>query len=363
MTPDDDDASESQLNTDVAEIYKRKIKQLDKELRYKRSSEEIIIKAMQEVWIDPPSLEIPSAPKLTSRTEAVEIAVGHLSDTQIGKTTKTYNTKIAAKRIAKFIEKAIHVTEVRRNSAKIDEFHLYLGGDMVEGEEIFGGQVHEIDSSVYEQAIVTGASIIVKAILRLLKSFNKVKVLTVPGNHGRNGKYGGGASLETNWDNVCYAAARYILMGSNDYPRQDLKNRLIWPESDTWFAVDKIFNWGNLIVHGDQITGGFAGFPWYGAGKKAQGWIDSIDEPWDYLYFGHFHTFASFVLNRRMVLANGTTESDNEYARSQLAASGFPCQRLAFYNAKYGLISDNQIFLADDRRPNRDKAIDWLAKD
>lgn len=151
------------------------------------------------------------------------------------------------------------------------------------------------------------------------------------------------------------------MLGDKNSPRAELKDRLTFKHADDWYVVDRIFDWGNLQLHGDQIRGGFAGFPWYGTAKKAWGWIDSIAEPWDYLWFGHFHTYASAVLNHRIFLANGTTESSNVYAQEQLAASGFPCQRLSFFDAKHGLISDNQVFLTDDleRLPQRLRPTQW----
>jgi hypothetical protein len=66
------------------------------------------------------------------------------------------------------------------------------------------------------------------------------------------------------------------------------------------------------------------------------------------------------TLNHRTFLANGTFESDNEYAQEALAATGWPCQRLAFFNETKGLIADHQIFLTDDRMPTRDKALSWV---
>ena len=101
----------------------------------------------------------------------------------------------------------------------------------------------------------------------------------------------------------------------------------------------------HLIVHGDQIRGGFAGFPWYGAARKAQGWIDAIPEQWETLYFGHFHTYTGGTLNRRRWYCNGTTESDNEYAQEQLAACGMPVQRMQFWNREHGMVADRPVYL------------------
>ena len=74
-----------------------------------------------------------------------------------------------------------------------------------------------------------------------------------------------------------------------------------------------------------------------------------MPEEWTYLAFGHFHQFAFGTLNKRYFIANGTTESSNVYAQEQLAASGDPCQRLAFFERKHGLIADHQIFLDNTR--------------
>lgn len=89
-----------------------------------------------------------------------------------------------------------------------------------------------------------------------------------------------------------------------------------------------------------------------GNSKKMWGFIDLIDRPWDYAWIGHFHTPAMMTLNHRILLANGAFESDNMYAMEQLAAGGFPCQRLCFFNASHGLISDHPLWLTDRRYPH-----------
>jgi hypothetical protein len=342
----------------------RALKQDNALLRRKLESHEtgvsLIIQAVKESYIDPPDLVIPPAPRF-KRKRSEEIAIMHLSDTQLGKRTATYGSAIGQIRIMNFAKKVVDITNMRRNSAMINELRIYMGGDMIEGEDIFPGQAHEIDQVLFDQAVKTAPSIFVKMILYLLQHFEKITVCCVPGNHGRNGRKGNNGSKRTNWDKVVYEITSFILLGNDDSPRPDLRGRLSFDIAEDWYVVDRVFDWGNLQLHGDQIRGGFAGFPWYGTAKKAWGWIDSIDEPWDYLWFGHFHTYASAVLNHRIFLANGTTESSNVYAQEQLAASGFPCQRLSFFNAKHGLISDNQVFLTDDkeRLPQRLRPTQW----
>lgn len=332
-----------------------------RELKKHQSGASIIQAAVEEAYRDPPDLWIPKAPAPDRRKGTLkEIAVLHISDTQIGKVTESYDSAIAAMRIKMLIEKTILITEIRRSAAVIDEIHVYLGGDVVEGEDIFITQAFEIDQGVFEQSIKTAPAMLFRGILTLLKHFPKVRVFTVPGNHGRNGSKGARSSVKTNWDNVSYEVLKLMLCGTPERPRKEVRDgRLEFHISETFWIVDYVFDWGNLMVHGDQITGGFAGFPWYGTAKKAWGWIDAIPKPWDYLWFGHFHTYAGPVtVNHRVFLANGTTESDNDYARAQLAAAGHPCQRLCFFGPEHGLIADHQIFLTDDgaRLPHKKMA-------
>ena len=274
-----------------------------------------------------------------------EIAVAHLSDTQIGKVTKTYDTEIACGRIAEFGEKVCTIIERHRAYAKVNEVHLYLGGDMVEGELIFPGQAHLIDQSVFDQAVLSGPTAVCRLVLRLLQTVKRVKVVCVCGNHGRPASKHAGSHPRSNWDRVFYHVAQVMTLGANGRTHKDTAGRVEWVNADDFYAVNEVLGHRHLIVHGDQIRGGFGGFPWYGAAKKAQGWIDSVPQEWHTLYFGHFHTYTGGTLNLRRWYCNGTTESDNEYAAEQLAACGRPVQRLQFWNAEHGMVADRPVYL------------------
>lgn len=323
-----------------------------------RGTEDVIIAAVKEVYNRPSTLVMPPPPDNVGKG-GEEVAVLHISDTQIGKRTRSYDHVVAAQRLMLLAKKVVEITNMRRSTAKIKKLKVFLGGDMVEAETNFPSQPHHISIPLIDQATLQGPEMLEAIFLYFLEHFDVVEADCVVGNHGRNGQFGTpGVHEKTNWDRVLYRTLALRLLGSDDNPHKDIRKRLSFNIPDTFWAVADVLGWGQLIVHGDQIRGGYAGFPWYGASKKAWGWIDAIDLPWDYLWIGHFHTYATCVLNDRIMLANGTTESDNDYAQEQLAACGQPCQRLAFFNRRHGLIADHQVFLVD-RVNQRTKALGW----
>jgi hypothetical protein len=320
----------------------RRITQLTEQLKKYRSGTRVIEDTLQAIFEVPPEITVPTAPR-RSKKPNIETAVLHVADTQFGKETSSYNMEVARKRLMVLASKVVAITETRRAFASIDTLHLYLGGDLVEGEDIFPHQAHLIDRPLLEQAVDEGPSIFVSMILYLLEHFRQIKVFSIWGNHGRVSKR---AHPHTNWDTICAKVIKGILLGSSDNPRRELKDRLTIDIADKdFYIVDTLpGGWGNLLVHGHQIKG-YSTFPFYQAGVKVARWADIIDTPWDYLFFGHFHTFGSLVINYRLWLANGSIETDNDYAREHIGSQNHPCQRLSFFSESQGLISDHQVFV------------------
>lgn len=273
------------------------------------------------------------------------IAIAHFTDLQCGKITKTYDSHIARMRALEYAQKVTKAVKRRNASRNITTLHVYWGGDMVEGEQIFAHQAHEIDSSVFDQACVTVPRIMTEMVLHWLQHFETIKVFAVSGNHGRPAPRNAGSHPRTNWDRVCYTVAKEMIekaMAENE-PRIPGRRCQI-NIADDFYIIDEALGHHNLLIHGDQIRGGFAGFPWYGLGRKMGGWIDSIEEEWNHLYFGHFHQMVAGDINGRRYYCGGTPESDNEFARAELAAAGRPQQRLQLLNSEQ-VICDLPIYL------------------
>ncbi len=331
-----------------------RIRRLESEKRQAMAKESLLINTIKEVFeSDPPMTlyNMPPKPKLSSKHENEEVAVVFLSDIHYGKTTPTFNSAVCEQRLMVLAEKVSRITQLRRNQANIKELHVLMGGDMLEGETIFSTQAHSIDNNLLEQACRSGPSAYLRMLQKFLAEFEKVKIVCVPGNHGRNGNKHTHNHPLTNWDRVLYEILRSALLGRGVFPRQDLSDRLEFVHEDQFYAIDRIGDWGILLVHGDQIRGGHAGFPFYGVGKKAWGWndalqdYDGIPESWDYLCFGHFHTLGFSELNLKQWFANGSIESHNTFAQEQLAQSGVAAQWLFYFDPKRGLINQNVLYM------------------
>lgn len=262
-------------------------------------------------------------PKADKRKADDEVAILILSDWQLGKITPTYNSEICAERIIQLAEKVNKLVEIQRKAHPVKEIRVYLLGDLIEGEDIFPGQAHLVDASLYNQ-VFHGGEILAGLVRNLAGAFEHVKVVGVIGNHGRLGRRGT-FHPESNADAMMYRIASMLV--------KEQKN-VEWIETlakgeRAWFATDEVKGKTWFLFHGDQVSGGFAGFPWYGFGKKLQGWNMTV-APFDYSVAGHFHTPTRMYLNGITHWSGGSTESSNTYAQEQLASAGEPCQWLLF---------------------------------
>jgi len=346
-------------------VYHREYQRLIRKMKNIESGHEVILQAVKEAFKDYEDIVIPPPAIDKRRKIEHEVAILHLSDVHVGKVTETFNSLVCFDRVMHLVDTAIEITRRRKAFAKIEECRVYVTGDIIEGEQLFPHQAHIIDKPVIDQ-ILYASQILMNVVTKLLTEFRYVKVIAVPGNHGRTGHKYSTAHPKSNWDTICNEIAATRLLGCEMFPRKRYAKRLSYDVRHEWYALDYVYNWGNLLVHGHQIKGGAFGIPWYGHGKKMAGWADIFRDSqgrvyvWDFMFSGHFHTASKTTFNSRVMLSNGTVVSDDPYALEELAAAGEPCQRFCFFNESHGLISDDVIYLDDRKRPARLRGIAGL---
>lgn len=331
--------ADGEQDKDLKATIRRLMQQLDKA---KASKAELVQAVYQAARDGISGLDIPPVPtpaKDSRRKKTPEVAIAVLSDFQLGKRTPTYNSEVCEQRVEQYAQKVIELTDIQRADHPVKELRVYLLGDILENELLFKGQPHQIDASLYQQVVVDGPRIVTNFIRTMLSNFEKVRVEGVVGNHGR---VNWESHPETNCDAMIYEISRQILKD---------EKRLEWgpnsiPGQRKWYAVDYIGNKGFLLFHGDQIRGGSFGIPWYGFYRRLQGWRNgAISEPFEYGLSGHFHTPVRLFVNTLTLWGNGATESSNQFAQEQLAASGRPCQWLLFCHPEKGVSAEYLVRL------------------
>lgn len=273
-----------------------------------------------------------------------EVAQVLLSDLQLGKRTPTYNTNVCERRVQLYARKVRELTDIQRSNRPITEAHVYMLGDMVEGEMIFPGQAHRIDSSLYRQVTVDGPRILIEFCRNLLDHFERVRVISVIGNHGRLGRRGD-YHPESNSDLMLYRVCKTVFESTRE-------SRLTWEIPFTvgersWYAVDTIGRHRYMLFHGDQMRGGgFAGIPMYGFGRAIAAWASGvIQKGFRYALCGHWHNMWSMPINNRILWVNGSTESDNTWFQEELKTRSDPGQWLLFAHPKVGVTSEHRVNL------------------
>lgn len=335
------------------DLLRKENQRLRRRAQIEGGAVDLIVHTVQEVMNEwefemqlPPRLEMRGRPKGDNHT----IAVAHVTDVQLGKVTESYDSAVAEMRLMHYAQQVVSCVRNHHKADGVKDLHVYFGGDMIEGELIFPHQAHQIDSSVFEQACITAPRVLSAMLLYWSSYFSRVKVFCVRGNHGRPASKHAGSHPRTNWDSVCYEVTK--LMTEKGLLQAKRPQELVeFHISPSWYIIDNLFPdtkhrpIRNLLIHGDTGIRGSLGFPWYGLQKKMAGWIDSIPEPWDNVFLGHFHQYVAADWNGRLWYCGGTPESDNEFARAELAATGRPKQRFMLWNEEHGPIVELPIYL------------------
>ena len=326
--------------------YSRLLQEYEKVKNKKIEVADAIYRAVEHDIKQSKYLKVAKPLKDPRRTKNEEVAVAILADWQLAKVTPDYNTDICEERIYKFAEKIISLTEIQRQDHPVKKIHVWVLGDIVEGELIFPGQSFLVDGGLYRQVTIDGPRIMKNFFTRLLEAFEFVDVTCVIGNHGRlTGRGKGDYDPETNADRMLYQIVRLIF---ENEPRINF-NIPDGRGERNFYAIGKVGNYSSLLIHGDQFTT-INSVP--SLKSKIYGWkvgaiqktsVDSnnfaVTEHFDDVFMGHFHTPSKFTFNTVQLRVSGSPESTNTYAIERLGAVGRPSQPLMFVHPEKGIVT------------------------
>ena len=328
------DLREFQALTEAEELRKqvhnleRKVRQANDRTEQLRDS---IREGMRDALVALGPLPPVKTPRKDTRRKRGELALWHLTDWQGSKVTSSYNSEVMRERVLRFCEKAERLTQIQRAAHPVDECVVLLGGDMGEGLFNYPSQPFEIDQTLFGQFAYTGR-LEAEVVRRALALYRKVHVVTEWGNHGRLGSKRAAVPPSDNLDRMIHELARESLAD---------EDRLTWQESEEDIQRVEVGNYRALLIHGDEF--GRSGYSSVNTilNKVAQ-W-KSGSYPWDFrdVYMGHYHQHAEHPLpdGTGAIYRTGAPESDNRYAREQMAASATPTQRLHFIDKQRGRVT------------------------
>jgi|TARA_R100000329_G_scaffold43017_2_gene40184 hypothetical protein len=339
--------AESDKVKELKNTNERLLKQIDKLKDKKADMIEAVYRGAKDGMS---TLTLPKISKPTpskKRTKQEEICVPLLSDIQLAKRTPDYDSSVAEERVIRYAHKIVKLAEIQRATHKINKCAVLCLGDIVEGELIFPGQSHLIDSSLYRQVTVDGPRMMHSFLSILLENFQEVDVYWVIGNHGAlGGRSRRDYNPETNADRMLGKILQTMFKGEK-------RINFIIPEGvdNHWYTVANLGEAAKFFCfHGDNIRGSM-GVPFYGYNKKILGWkalaANGLMEDFTHAVAGHYHTPTSLYINDVRVWVNGSTESYNSYAQEQLASMGRPSQFCLFVKPDKGVTAEYLVNLEE----------------
>jgi len=252
-----------------------------------------------------PKIEL-HLPPVSETSEKDEEQVGLFSDSHIGLKTKTYNSKVAKKRILRYYNTICRFADIHRKFCPVSKLHLFMLGDIPQGEQI-GKQllIDELELPLYDQKWVA-VNELSNLIINLCQWYKSIDVIGIPGNHGVLGKY---FSFAANWNIEIYDLLK-AMIGPN-YPQVTFQI-----EANDFYAIHKVKNTSFLALHGDKIPM-YLSLPFYGIDRRSLKWKQSLPH-WDILLMGHFHSCSFLQPSGFPIFINGTFSSDSRFVAQWL---------------------------------------------
>ena len=225
-----------------------------------------------------------------------------LSDLHFGKESMGFNIDVAKERIAELPEKLLQ--QLGATADELDEIIIVLAGDIVEGEDIFDHQAHQISCPVIDQAKIATESIwkLIFDLHNIYLPNCSIRIETCPGNHGRVSYK---ANPKTNWDNVVYQQLHLV----HTVWKEHAKNTewfSLFPNMEPFRRFKVKDKWCVVTHHGVKHTGTPSML------YKLAGWNQTM--PFDVLMHGHWHNWEVGTQFGKAVVKNGSLSGQDDLA-------------------------------------------------
>jgi hypothetical protein len=253
-----------------------------------------------------------------------------------------YNTEIFDMRLERWLDASTGIIAKRAKGYNIKELIIPLGGDQVEGDEIFAGQAWQLQITPPEQVwqLAEKMTNAISELIRFAKEDIGVEWVSLYGVDDNHGKVGGKRS-----------GARPATYSWNWLFQQILFDRLSGQPIDE-FGTDP---GGSLffycaghefqLIHGHQIKG-WGGIPYYGINKFESKSIRLHNRAYKYLLMGHIHQPAELSNGAAEAIVSGDWVGPNNLS-GQMVAGSRPQQKVIFVSDRWGVSNTERIYFQE----------------
>lgn len=246
-----------------------------------------------------------------------------------------YNRDIAVDRAKRFFTTGVELLTEYMARAKYDYCVLILGGDMLSGN--IHEELRETNEHPIHVSLLSVVEHLIAGIDLLHKTFGKVVIYCVPGNHGRlTRKPAFKNKAYDNYDWLLYQMLKRHFVGDDD---------IVFDISDSTELLFKIYSTRYMLIHGDDFNGGsgIAGpfTPWMLGDHKKRKRQQALNDPYDILLMGHWHCYTPL----KNIIVNGCLKGYDEYARSKNYDFEVPIQAVWVTHPEHGVTVHWPVYL------------------
>lgn len=237
----------------------------------------------------------------------------------------------------------IEKINVYKSNYIIDRVIIAALGDMVEGVDIFKGQIWKVDTNVVDQAI-EGANDTAAAFAEIFLTHHDLHfdILEVFGNHGRIGMKG-----ENPYNCSMDKVYQRMLQGQLAKTREI--TNYTYHQNEAWFYFLDVYGWNHLILHGDKgMSKLWSNRPTVNAMEKGLSrWNQMLQQQVHFIHCGHFHNDVSWSFNMSQILINGSFIGTSSFSATTMLASSPPLQVMHVFEPRTGLAKTERIYLLE----------------
>lgn len=296
---------------------------------------------------------VPPAPwRATKKPNASTLApVLFTSDFQCGEVIRAreidgineYNSDIFVARYQAMVDKFIHLAKNHTGATDFVGCYYLRGGDAI------SGSIHDELAETNDLSAIPAVRLLQQheraGIRRLREQFGRVRVISIPGNHGRTTpKPRAKRYHDLNFETLL---TWWLADSFSDDPMVEFWSP---PSGDAYFDV---LGWKCLMSHGDRM-GSRGGHGFIGPAATIARGHKRLFDNWtrtgrtvDYVLTGHLHTSLKLELG----YANGALAGYSEYARDLRATPDSAKQWALFFHRDIGVSHAFELELS--ARPRR----------